>query len=310
MWDYKKFFRNREFRLKLIQALRFIPDRPYLKLVYWLKTGQHLNLEKPVTFCDKLNWLKLYNQHPEYTQLVDKIAVHDYLRKQLGEDIGLPMLGFWKHYDEIDFDALPEQFVLKCNHDSGSVKVIRDKQKINHAEFRAFFEDRLKRNPFPDGREYPYKKVTPRILAEKYMTPPGEADINDYKFFCFNGKPEILFVATERSCECKFDFFDMDFKHLDITNIHPQCGHELPKPECFNEMKMLAARLAKGMAFVRIDLYQIQGKVYFGEFTFFHAGGFWPLHPHDWEIKLGNMIQITPPSELKSDSASDASTVS
>ena len=292
MWDYKRFFKNRELRLKFIQMLRFIPDKPYLKLVYWLKTGQHLNLEQPVTFCDKMNWLKLHDRHPEYTQLVDKIEVHKYIQEKLGQDICLPMLGSWNHYDDIDFNSLPEKFVLKCNHDSGSVKIIHDKAAMNHSELRTFFEDRLKRNPYPDGREYPYKNVHPRIYAEKYMTPPGEVDINDYKFFCFDGKPKILFVATERSTDCKFDFFDMDFNHLDITNIHPQCGHAIPKPECFEEMKALAAKLSQEMRFVRIDLYQILGKVYFGEFTFFHAGGFWPMQPHEWEMKLGNWIDL------------------
>lgn len=292
MFDYKNIFRNRELRLKLIQLLRFIPDRPYLKLVYWLKTGKHLNLKNPVTFCDKMNWLKLHDRHPEYTQLVDKVEVRKYLIEKLGEDIALPMLGVWNSYDEINFDSLPQQFVLKCTHDSGSVKIIRDKNAMDHDALRVFFADRLKRNPYPDGREYPYKDVKPRIYAEKFMTPPGEEDINDFKFFCFNGKPEILFVATERSTDCKFDFFDMDFNHLDITNIHPQAGHEIPKPECFEEMKALAAKLSQGMKFVRMDLYQIQGKVYFGEFTFFHAGGFWPLTPDEWELNLGRLIEI------------------
>ena len=130
------------------------------------------------------------------------------------------------------------------------------------------------------------------IMAEKLMTPEGESDINDYKFFCFNGKPEIMFVATERSIDCKFDFFDMEFNHLDIENIHPMSGKEIEKPSTFEEMKEIASRLSEGMKFVRIDLYEINGQVYFGEFTFFHGGGFWPFAPEEWEEKLGNLIKI------------------
>lgn len=292
MVDYKKIIKNRELRLKLIQFLRFIPTTPYLKMVFWIKTGKHLNLKKPVTFCDKLNWLKLHEIHPEYTQLVDKVTVRDYIKDKTGIDLCFPLYGSWEHYDDIDFDQLPQEFVLKCNHDSGSVKIIRDKGSIDHDEFKSFFESRLKQNPYILGREYPYKDVAPRIIAEKYMTPQGVDDINDYKFFCFNGKPVILFVATERSSDCKFDFFDMNFNHLEINNIHPQSSKRINRPSCFDEMKSIAEKLSKGMKFVRIDLYEIDGKVYFGEFTFFHAGGFWPLYPYDWEYKLGNLLNI------------------
>ena len=290
--DYKKIFKNRELRLKLINCLRFIPAKPYLKLVYRIKAGKKLNLKNPVTFCDKQNWLKLHEIHPEYTELVDKIAVRDYITKVLGEEYLFPIYGYWKHFNEIDFDTLPEKFVLKCNHDSGSVKVITDKSKIDRDELEKFFEDRLKLNPYVFGREYPYKNVKPCIMAEKFMTPDGEEDIRDYKFFCFNGKPEIMFIATDRSTDVKFDFFDMDFNHLDIVNIHEQAGVEIQKPAMFDEMKDIAAKISQGMKFVRIDLYEISGKIYFGEFTFFHGGGFWPMHPEKWEYELGKLIDI------------------
>ena len=291
--DYKKIFKNRESRLKLINLLKFIPDRPYLKLVYMIKTGKKLNLNNPQTFCDKLNWLKLNDIHPEYTEYVDKVTVRDIVKKKTGRDICFPIYGAWEHYDDIDFSILPDKFVLKCNHDSGSVKIVNNKQDINHEEMRSFFEARLKLNPFVLGREYPYKDVKPKIMAEKFMIPDGESDINDYKFFCFDGKPELLFVATERNEDCKFDFYDMEFNHLDIVNIHPQSGKEIKKPSKFEEMKELAAQLSKGIKFVRIDLYEIMGKVYFGEFTFFHAGGFWPMDPYEWEKKLGDRIDLT-----------------
>lgn len=292
MIDYKKIISNRELRLKMIKCLGFIPTKPYLKMVYWIKTGKKLNLKKPITFCDKLNWLKIHDLHPEYTELVDKVAVREYVSKKVGRDICFPLLGVWEHYEDIDFSILPKKFVLKCNHDSGSVKIIFDKDKMNHQELKQFFESRLKMNPYVVGREYPYQDVKPRIFAEKFMIPDGAEDINDFKFFCFNGEPEIMFVATERNTDCKFDFFDMNFKHMDIQNIHPNSTNIINKPQKFEEMKELARKLSEGMKFVRIDLYEINGKVYFGEFTFFHAGGFWPFKPEEYEVKYGKLISI------------------
>lgn len=290
--DYKKIFRDREKRLSLIRYLSFIPDALYLRMVYRIKTGKKLNLNHPVGFNDKMNWLKLHHIHPEYTDYVDKVKAREIVNKMIGPGYFFPLLGTWKHFSDINFDELPNEFVLKCNHDSGSVKVINDKSIINKQELESFFESRLKLNPFCLGREYPYKKVEPCILAEKLMK--AKDGINDYKFFCFDGKPYILFVATERaSGDTKFDFFDMDFKHLDIVNIHPQSDKgEIRKPACFEEMKRIAAECSKGMKFVRIDLYEVESKVYFGEFTFFHGGGFWPFEPAHWEKDLGDMIKI------------------
>lgn len=292
--DYKKIFKNREFRLKLINCLRFVPTKPYLKMVYKIKTGKKLNLKKPTTFCDKLNWLKLNELHPEYTQLVDKVGVREYIKEQIGEEYLFPIYGTWEHFNDINFDKLPEKFVLKCNHDSGSVKVITDKSAIDKEELNKFFEARLKLNPYVLGREYPYKDVKPCIVAEKFMTPDGEDDINDYKFFCFNGEPVIMYIATERSTgNVKFDFFDMDFNHLDATDPgHPQSGDVHYPPSQFEKMKEFAEKLSKGKKFVRIDFYEISGKIYFGEFTFFHCGGFWPLYPEKWEKELGDLIDI------------------
>lgn len=292
MLDYRNIIKNREFRLKIINLLRFIPDKPYLKMVYRIKTGKKLNLDHPVTFCDKLNWLKIHDQHPEYTELVDKVLVHDYLKRELGEDIGLPVLGVWKHYDDIDFSDLPDTFVLKCNHDSASVKIIRDKNAIDHTKLKEFYEGRLRINSFNLGREYPYKNVQPVIFAERFMTPEGADDLLDYKFLCFDGVPKVMSIVTGRSQDCRIDFFNMDFQHLDMTSSHPQSGKEIKKPDSFEEMKELASRLSRGMKFVRIDLYEIKGKVYFGEFTFFQAGGFWPMKPEKWEKQLGEWINI------------------
>ena len=292
MIDYRKIIKSRELRLKMIKGLSFVPTKLYLRVVYFIKTGKILHLNHPKTFCDKQNWLKIHDIHPEYTEMVDKTTVGKYVEARLGENICFPILGTWNHYKDIDFDKLPRQFVFKCNHDSGSVKIIRDKSKIDHKVLEEFFETRLKENSYVNGREYPYRDIKPMIMAEKYMVPEGQGDIEDYKFFCFDGKPEILFVATDRSIDCKFDFYDMDFNHLDIVNIHPQSGKNIPRPSCFERMKEIASVLSRGIKFVRIDLYEIEGKVFFGEFTFFHGGGFWPMKPDEWEKKLGDLIKI------------------
>ena len=292
MIDYKNLVKNREWRVKISNFLSFIPNRPYLKMVYFMKTGKRLNLDKPVGFNEKENWLKVNEIHPEYTNLVDKYEVRSIVEKTLGEGCMFPLFGVWNHYDEIDFSTLPNQFVLKCTHDSGSVKIVKDKSLINHKEYKNFFESRLRINSFNLGREYPYKNVKPRIIAEKFME--AKEGINDYKFFCFDGKPTIMFVATERaSGDTKFDFYDMEFNHLDIVNIHPQSTKGgITKPACFDEMKEIAAKCSQGMKFVRIDLYEIDGKVYFGEYTFFHGGGFWLFKPDHWEKDLGDLIEI------------------
>lgn len=292
MLDYKKLIKNRELRLQLIKLLSFVPSAPYLKMVYRIKTGEKLHLKNPVGFNEKLNWLKLNHIHPEYTQLVDKLAVRDYIREKIGEDYLFPLLGSWNSFDDIDFDALPDKFVLKCNHDSGSVKLITDKSKMDKAALKAFFERRLAMNAYCLGREYPYKDVPPKMMAEAFMEAPDGGGINDYKFFCFQGKPKLLFVATDRATDVRFDFFDMDFQHLDIVNIHEQSGKEIQKPSCFEEMKSLAETLSQGMEFVRIDLYEIGGRVYFGEFTFFHGGGFYLFHPAHWEKDLGDLLPL------------------
>ncbi len=291
MVDYRNIIKNRELRLKMVRLLEFIPNNLYLKLVFFIKTGKRLNLKNPVGFNEKENWLKVNDVHYEYSKYVDKVAVREFVTNTIGEQYLFPLLGTWQHFDDIDFDSLPDEFVLKCNHDSGSVKIIRDKSKINKDEMRKFYESRLKINSYVIGREYPYREVKPCILAEKLMK-PSEGEIADYKFFCFDGVPKLMFVATDRSTDCKFDFYDMEFHHLDITNIHPQSGKCKEKPKCFDDMIEVAGKLSKGFKFVRVDLYCIDEEIYFGELTFFHGGGFWLFHPDEWEYRLGGYLNL------------------
>lgn len=297
MIDLRDVF-SREFRNKMMFALAFLPDEMYLQLFYFATTRKFINFKNPKGFNEKLQWLKVNDRRPEYTQLVDKLAVRDHISKVLGEEYLFPLLGKWESFDDIDFNTLPEQFVMKCNHDSGSTKVIKSKSSLTAEELnemKLFYTERLKQDFYYAGREYPYKGIKPYIIAEQLMideTAP-EKSIEDYKFFCFNGEPKVMFIATDRATDCKFDFFDMNFNHLDLVNIHPNADKPISKPEKFDEMKELAAKLSQGMRHVRIDLYELNGKIYFGEYTFFHGGGFQLCHPEKWERQLGDWIDIT-----------------
>ena len=297
MIDLRKIF-SPSFRGKIMYMLSFLPDKPYLQLFYFATTRKLINFKNPKGFCEKLQWLKVNDRRPEYTELVDKLAVRDCIADRLGEEYLFPLLGKWKSFDQIDFDSLPEQFVLKCNHDSGSTKVIKNKSALTQADIdrlKMFYTKQLEHDFYYAGREYPYKEIDSYIIAEQLMIDENapEKSIEDYKFFCFNGEPKMMFVATDRATDCKFDFYDMDFNHLDVYNIHPNTDKVIQKPEKFEEMKEIAAKLSKGMRQVRIDLYELNGKIYFGEYTFFHGGGFQLFHPAEWERKLGDWIDIS-----------------
>lgn len=289
---------SRNVRENLMSALKFLPDKLYLQLFYFATTGKLINFKIPVGFNEKMQWLKVNDKRAEYTKLVDKLAVRENIKEVLGEEYLFPLLGAWESFDDIDFDALPEKFVLKCNHDSGSAKVIHNKSELTEKDFvelRRHFSKRLKQDFFYAGREYPYKNIKPLIIAEQLMFDENdpEKSLEDYKFHCFNGVPKIVLVVTGRNTDCRFDYFDMDFNHLEIYKSHPNSDKVIEKPELFDEMKEIAKKLSQGMKFVRIDLYQINGKIYFGEYTFFAGGGFSLFRPAEWERKLGDLIDIS-----------------
>ena len=289
----------RNLRGKIMHTLRFLPDVPYVKLFYFATTGKRLDLKNPVGFNEKINWLKFNNIHPEYSTLVDKYVVRRHIDETLGEGFMFPLLGKWESFDEIEFDKLPNSFVLKCNHDSGSVTVIKDKTKLTSDDYRNLrkkYNSRLNRNFYYAGREYCYKGIENRyILAEQLMydeKKPNEA-IEDYKFYCFDGIPKIVLIVTDRYGDCRFDFYDMNFHHLKLQRHRPNSSIEIERPNQFEEMKKIASVLSKNMKFVRIDLYQLNGKIYFGEYTFFPGGGFELFKPDEWEKRLGDWIILT-----------------
>lgn len=274
---------------------RHTDDRRYLEKLYRATFGKELNLENPQTFNEKLQWLKLYDRKPIYTTMVDKYAAKEYVADKIGEEYIIPTLGVWDKFDDIDFDALPDQFVLKCTHDSGGLAICRNKKTFDIAAARKKINRCLKRNYYYTFREWPYKNVKPRIIAEKYMVDESGYELKDYKIFCFDGQPKIMFIATDRANpeeETKFDFFDMEFNHLPFQNGHPNAKKSIMQPKGFKKMKELAAKLSAGIPQVRVDFYDIDGKVYFGELTFSHWSGFVPFDPEEWDYKLGAWIDL------------------
>lgn len=282
----------------LEQISRLIPDKSYLKMVYYLRTGQKLDLDYPQTFNEKIQWLKLHNSSDLCSQAVDKFLVRNIVEERIGNDYLIPLIGTWERSEDIEFDRLPNEFVLKCNHDSGSVIVCRDKSKLDISKVKQRLSKALQKHYFWVGREYPYKKVRPRIICEKLMQDNNSPDLVDYKFFCFNGEPKILFYASERFTSSdgitRFDFYDMDFHHLDISREgHP---HSTNKPnismDIFDKMKFICRTLSKDFPFVRVDLYLINNRIYFGELTFHPGGGFVNFVPEKWNSIFGKWINI------------------
>ena len=269
-----------------------LSDETFLKLKYKNVFGSELDLENPKTFNEKLQWLKLYNRKPEYTMMVDKYKVREYIAQELGEEYLIPLLGVWDDPDEIDFDALPDQFVLKCNHNSGlGMCICKDKSKLDIKKVKEELRKGLKQNYYLTGREWPYKDVPRKIIAEKYME-DASGDLKDYKFYCFDGVMKFVMINSDRNSDkpTRADYFDRDFNWMDFTwgyshaEVYPQ------KPEQFDKMVAIAERLSKGLPHIRVDLYECNGQIYFGELTFFDGSGFDKIEPSEWGNKLGQMI--------------------
>ena len=226
--------------------------------------------------------------------MVDKYAAKKYVANIIGKQYIIPTLGVWETFDEIDFDKLPNQFVLKTTHDSGSVIICKDKTNFDKSHAREVLNGSLQRDFYLLGREWPYKNVPRRIIAEKYMEDKF-GEFRDFKFFCFDGKVKALFIATDRFTkgeDTKFDFFDVNFNHLPFTNGHPNAKLPIIKPETFDKMKELSEVLSYDQPHIRVDFYEVYGKIYFGELTFFHFSGLVPFNPIDWDYKFGEWIKL------------------
>lgn len=270
-------------------------DETYIRTRWRVSMGYKLNLDNPRTFQEKLQWLKLHDHRNEYTQMVDKVEVKRYVADKIGEEYIIPTLGVWNTPNEIDFSSLPEQFVIKCNHNSGKgMYICKDKQKMNIPKVKRALAKGLSENYFAKGREWPYKNVKRRIIAEQYLT-DGNEELTDYKFYCFDGEPKYCQVIKDRQTEETIDFFDMDWNHQEFVGLNPVArpAAVCPKrPVKYEEMQYIARQLSEEIPFVRIDLYEVNGSVYFGEITFYPAKGMGVFTPQSWDITLGNWIVL------------------
>lgn len=279
----------------LVRFGKYIPDKHYLKLKFYGIFGQRLNLNNPQTFNEKLQWLKLYNRNPEFTIMVDKVNVKKWVADRIGEQYIIPTLGVWERAEDIDFDSLPDQFVLKTNHDSGAVIICKNKSKIDKTRILKSMSEYLSSNFFEIGREWPYKNVRRRILAEEFMVDESGYELKDYKIFCFSGKPEIIQVDFDRFSKSghKRNLYTTDWSIIDCSYGYPSVpNHIIERPSNLDEMLKLASILSKNQTFIRVDFYSIKGSSKFGEITFYPGSGYEKFIPNEWDYKLGQLIKL------------------
>lgn len=269
-----------------------IPDKLYLKLMFQRRINKKLNLDNPKSYNEKLQWLKLNDRNPEYIKMVDKYEVRKYISEKIGGDYLIPLIGLYENFDDIDFENLPNQFVIKCTHDSGGIIICKDKSTFSISDAKKKINNNLKKNYYYHGREWAYKYIEPRIIIEKYMVDESATQLKDYKFFCFNGEPKAMFVATDRGIDTRFDFFDLDFNHLPFMQHYKNSDKLIRKPAGFEKMVELARVLSEGIPHVRVDFYDINGKIYFGELTFFHFSGFEKFEPEEYDYIFGSWLDL------------------
>lgn len=277
------------------EKLHWMSDKSFLKLRYKYLVGKRLNLKNPRTFNEKLQWLKLYDRNPEYCKLVDKYEVKKIISDTIGEEYVIPTLGVWDHFEDIDFNSLPDRFALKCTHDSGSVVLCHDKNTFDIEAARKKITAKLKVNPFWHGREWPYKDLNPRIIAEQYMRCENGEELIDYKFFCFGGEPEFVYVSQGLSnhAAASLSYLWMDWTRAPFyRGDFPQFDKLPDKPKTYDKMVELAKILSKDCPFARVDFYEINGKLYFGEITFYPGSGFTVYSPDGWDEKIGEWLNL------------------
>ena len=298
MLQIKEYLKNPKMTaIVLLQHFgQWLPDSVYLKLMFPLKMGYKLNLKNPQTFSEKLQWLKLYNRHPEYTMMVDKYSVKDYVSSIIGSDYVIPTLGVWDKPEDIEWEKLPDKFVLKTTHGGGSsgVVICKDKTTFDIKKAIASLNTSMSQDIYRFSKEWPYKDVHRRVLAEKYVEGENK-DLPDYKFFCFDGEVKGLFVATDRQTpgtDVKFDFFDSEFNYLPFRQGHDHAQVTPEMPKNFELMKTLASKLSKGIPQVRVDFYDLGNAVLFGELTFFHFSGTMPFEPREWDYRFGEWLTL------------------
>lgn len=282
------------FKRLILFISSLFPDKLYLKIICKGKLGYTPDLNRPQSFNEKLNWIKLYNQNPLYTKMADKYEVKKIVADLIGGQYVVKNLGCWNKFEDIDWDALPDQFVLKCTHDSSGAVICRNKSSFNIVSARKKVNESLQLNYYYACREWPYKNIPPRIIADELLDDHSGKELNDYKFWCFNGVPKYMYCTVKTKREGIYEnFYDMNFNPINIDHGWPRRNPEFEKPAAFEEMKMLSEKLSKGIPFVRVDFFYVNGNVYFGEYTFFDWAGLQPFGTIEQDFELGKLIDLS-----------------
>lgn len=271
-----------------------LSDKSFVKKLYKKRMGKEIDLSNPKTFCEKQNWLKLYDRKPIYTVMVDKYLAREFVAEKIGKEYLVPLLGVWDNADDIDFSLLPDKFVLKCNHNS-DVTICTDKSKLDIEKTRKKLNEQIKYNYYFLKREWPYKNIPRKIICEKFMENTNGENLVDYKLFCFDGYPRFVMVNSNRfgNGGVKVDMYDMQWKHMAMQDGHyPNAGDIFLKPDCFDEMCKIAEILSKNTPFLRVDFNYWNNKLYFGELTFFHSAGLESFMPEIWDEVLGSWVNL------------------
>jgi len=295
----RKFIRR--FLALAIRKLHWLfSDKIYLKVYYFIKTGKRLNLKNPKSFNEKIQWLKLYDRQAIYSTMVDKYNVKKYVSKLIGEEYIIPTLGVWNSFQEIDFDKLPKQFVLKTTHDSGGVEICKDKGSFNFSKAQNHLNKSLRTKFYLRGKELPYKNVKPQIIAEQFMVDESNSELKDYKIFTFNGEPKFIQVDFDRFASHKRNIYDTLWNFIDEQIQYPNDKNRIiNKPTSLSKMLDLAKTLSKNTPLLRVDFYSINSKIYFGELTLYHGSGFEKFSNKNFGFSLGSLISL-PKSNLDS----------
>lgn len=293
-----KFIIDKNYRFIILANLGFFSymnDEKYLKKKFKAIFGYDLDLKNPQSFNEKLQWLKIYDRKNIYSMMVDKYLVRDYISKKIGTEYLIPLLGVWDKAEDIDFDLLPNKFVLKCNHNSGTgMYICKDKTKMDKKKVMKMLNKGLKEDYYLIHREWPYRNVPRKIIAEKYMEEIGQDDLIDYKFMCFNGKHKMTFVCDDRFSDSglKVTFYDKNWNILPFERHYPRRRTPIKKPINYERMVDFAECLSENIPFLRVDFYEVQNKIYFGELTFFPGSGYEEFSPPNIDIDLGALIVL------------------
>ncbi|WP_339319205.1 ATP-grasp fold amidoligase family protein [Paenibacillus sp. FSL R10-2734] len=292
--DYKKILKNKELRINILHCLRFVPDALMIKIQYRIKMDRKLNLRNPKRYSEKIQWYKLNYRTPLMTQCADKYSVRDYIRSKGLNSILTEMYAVYDRVHEINIESLPEKFVMKTTNGSGTNIFCKDKTKLSLEDTNKLLTEWIKRDNFSSGREWSYKHIVPRIIVEEYLEDrTNQFDgINDYKFLCFNGKAEYIVLDVDRQVDHKRNIYDKNWMYIDVSTDHDNFGDCVPKPDGLDEMLRVANILAVDFPCVRVDLYWVNDKVYFGEMTFYPWTGYVNFSPDEFDFTLGSHFQL------------------